>query len=105
MQIPSPTSFLFAVALASAGAPQSRPVEPFASFTRAWRADPVWHDGKAEYAVYDGQRTLYGEPRRFRARILTNQEMADPATKTKAVEPDAPGMRAVFKHHVREDIP
>jgi hypothetical protein len=103
MHSPSPT-FLFAAVLAAA-LPQSRPVDPFASFTREWRDDPVWHDGKAEYAVYDARRTIYGKPRRFAARVITNREKADPATTTKAVEPGAPGVRDVFKHHVRADVP
>lgn len=75
-------------------------VDPFASFTRVWRDDPVWHDGKAECAVYDAVRVIYGEPRAYQARLYTNKEMADPVTKTKSS--DSRG-REVFKHHLRED--
>jgi len=75
---------------------------PMASFTRDWREGPTWHDGKAEYAVYDAVRVIYGQPRRYQARIYTNFEMADPDTKTKSATGSG---RAVFKHHVREDAP
>ncbi len=76
--------------------------DPFAGFTRVWRDDPVWHDGKAECAVYDATRTIYGTQRGYTARIFTNKEVASPQTFTKSA--DGTG-RAVFKHHVREDIP
>lgn len=78
--------------------------EPWREFTTDWRAHAVWDDGKAERAVYDATRPIYGEPRDYRARIFTNTEHASPETFTKS---DAPTERDrhVFKHHLREDIP
>ncbi len=76
--------------------------DPFAGFTRAWRENPVWHDGQAECAVYDATRTIYGQPRQYTARIFTNKETASPETFTKSA--DGKG-RPVFKHHVRDDVP
>lgn len=81
---------------------QESDADPFAGFTRAWRDDPVWYDGKAECAVYDATRTVYGKERRYTARIYTDKEVASPVTFTKSA--DGTG-RAVFKHHVRDDIP
>lgn len=89
-----------ALAVANAGSPG--PANVLAQFTRAWRDDPTWHDGQAEIALYDATRTIYGQPRHYVARVMTNKEHADPETKTKS---DAGIGRAVFKHHVREDIP
>ncbi len=76
--------------------------DPFGAFTRAWRDDPIWHDGQAEMAVYDATRTIYGSPRNYIARVYTNKELADKHTKTKSA---APRGRPVFKHHARDDIP
>ncbi len=76
--------------------------ETFESFTHAWRDDPVWFDGKAECATYEATRTIYGKPRTYTARIYINKEHASPETFTKS--PDGTG-RAVFKLHVRDDIP
>ena len=76
--------------------------DPFADFTRAWRDNPVWHDGLAECAVYDATRTIYGQQRDYSARIFTNKEIASPETFTKSA--DGKG-RSVFKHHIREDVP
>ena len=77
-------------------------VSPYQSFTRAWRDGPVWHDGKAECAVYDATRTIYGQQRSYRARIYINKEHASPKTFTKS---DDGSGRAVFKLHIRDDIP
>ena len=81
---------------------QPAPVGPYDQFSTGWREDAVWHDGKAEWAEYDAVRMIYGEPRRYTARIITNAEHASPDSKTKAA--DGTG-RAVFKQHVREDVP
>ncbi len=79
---------------------------PFEEFTSAWRDDGVWHDGKAECAVYDATRTIYGVERRYQAKLFTNKEYADAKTKTKSATPGAPGGgREAFKHHLREDVP
>jgi len=75
---------------------------PLADFTREWRDDPVWFDGKAEIAEYEATRTIYGRQRHYTATFMTNKEHADPETKTKSAEGTG---RSVFKFHVREDIP
>ncbi|NOG55155.1 MAG: hypothetical protein HND57_12670 [Planctomycetes bacterium] len=70
-----------------------------------WRTDPVWYDGKAEYAVYDAQRTIYGTVRDYQTVIITNKQYMDPATTTKASDWQADDVVEVFKHNVREVIP
>ncbi len=75
--------------------------DPLADFTRDWRDDPVWYDGKAECATYEATRTIYGQPRPYTARIFINKEHASPETFTKS--DDGKG-REVFKLHVRDDI-
>ena len=70
-----------------------------------WRADPAWHAGKAEWALYDAVRPIYGVERRYEASIFTNAQHMDPRTTTKAVDWEAPGNIAVFKHNVSELIP
>lgn len=70
-----------------------------------WRTDPVWYDGKAEYAVYDAQRTIYGKVRDYQAVIITNKQYMDPDTTTKASDWQADDAFEVFKHNVREVIP
>ena len=89
------------VALACAAAQQGG-ADPFAEFTRDWRDDRVWYDGKAEHAVYAASRDIYGQQRTYEASIYTNKEHADPETKTKS---SGGSGREVFKHHVRDDIP
>ncbi|NNM27531.1 MAG: hypothetical protein HKO59_16390 [Phycisphaerales bacterium] len=69
-----------------------------------WRTDPIWHDGKAEWALYDAVRPIYGVPRRYEATIFTNTQHQDPATTVKAVTPGA-GTVEVFKHNLSEMIP
>lgn len=98
-----------AVATRPAATPASAPAaaNPMAGFTRAWRDDPIWHDGQAEIATYEATRVIYGKPRTYLARLMTNKEFADPVTKTKssAADPAASGGREAFKHHLREDVP
>lgn len=78
---------------------------PLAAFTRSWRDDPIWYDGQAEVAIYDATRTIYGTARCYTARLYTNKEHASAETFTKSPEVGQPPARAVFKHHLREDIP
>ncbi len=77
-------------------------IAPLDGFSHVWRDDPAWDDGKAEVAIYDATRTIYGKQRRYTARLYTNKEHANSETKTK--DPGGRG-RAVFKHHLRDDIP
>ncbi len=102
--------FLLAVGLVAASgvllpwvvAEDADPANPLDHFTREWRDDPVWFDGKAEIAEYEATRTIYGSERRYTAKLMTNKEHADPESKTKSA--DGSG-RSVFKFHAREDIP
>lgn len=71
----------------------------------AWRTDSAWHQGKAESALYEAERVIYGEKRRYETAIYTNAEHVDPATTTKAEDWRAPGMIPVFKHTVSQTIP
>jgi len=72
------------------------------TLTNAWRTNPVWRDGQAEYCAYDSTRRIYGDQRRYRTKIYTNTERADPETKTKSATSAG---RDVFKHHVVEVVP
>ena len=38
-----------------------------------WRDDPIWYDGKAEWALYEAERTIYGETRRYQTTIFVNK--------------------------------
>jgi hypothetical protein len=71
----------------------------------SWRNDPAWNQGKAEWALYDAQRDIYGTPRHYEATIFTNRELIDPATTTKTDDPAVKGAFEVFKHNVSEIIP
>jgi len=97
------TVTLFAILISFSGCTQAQGSDdPFASFTRDWRDDPVWHDGQAECATYEATRTIYGEPRAYTARIFINKEHASPKTFTKSKDNTD---RPVFKLHTRDDIP
>ncbi len=70
-----------------------------------WRSDPAWNEGKAEWALYDARRTVYGTPRSYEATMFTNKQHMDPATMTKASDWQRPGMIEVFKHNLSEMVP
>ncbi|MHC5022709.1 MAG: hypothetical protein ACYTGG_02190 [Planctomycetota bacterium] len=70
-----------------------------------WRTDPAWYAGKAEWALYDAERSIYGRPRSYEATIFTNKQQMDPATTTKSSGLRTPGAIEVFKHNVSEMIP
>lgn len=82
--------------------PQAPADSPFRDFTSEWRDDRVWFDGKAECAVYDAVRVIYGKERKYQAKLFTNKEYASAESKTKSATNKG---RAVFKHHLREDAP
>ena len=71
----------------------------------SWRDDPAWSDGKAEWALYDASRVIYGEPRAYEATIFTNTQHMDPATATKSSDWRTDGAIPVFKHNVSEIVP
>jgi len=73
---------------------------------RPWANDPAWFEGKAEWALYEATRTIYGRSRSYEATIFTNRQKMDPSTTTKAG--DAMGGNSgvdVFKHNVSEVVP
>jgi len=76
-----------------------------ATITQAsWRDDPAWYAGKAEWALYDAQRTIYGTARHYEATIFTNKQQMDPQTTTKTSNPQDPNTIEVFKHNISEII-
>jgi hypothetical protein len=79
----------------TAPAPEGRP-------GGSWRTDPIWYEGKAEWALYDAVRPIYGVERRYEATLFTNKQSMDPETTTKA---SGSGGVEVFKHNLSEMIP
>ncbi len=79
-------------------------IEPSEASAPDWRSDPAWYAGKAEWALYDGVRPIYGVDRAYEATIFTNKQHMDPTTTAKAVNANDPGALAVFKHNVSEMI-
>lgn len=71
----------------------------------SWKDDPIWYDGKAEYAVYAASRSIYGVARNYDAVIITNKQQMDPGATTKAADWRDPDTVEVFKHNVSEIIP
>ena len=69
-----------------------------------WRADPAWHAGKAEWALYDAVRPIYGRDRSYEATIFTNKQRMDPVTTVKADDWKQPDVVEVFKHNLSEII-
>lgn len=69
-----------------------------------WKSDPAWYQGKAEWALYDAQRTIYGQPRSYEATIFTNKQLMNPKIGVKSGSPSA-GDFEVFKHNVSEMVP
>lgn len=93
-----------AAAVAVIPAVRSEP-QPALSPGSGWRTDDAWNRGKAEWALYDAQRVIYGKPRRYEATIFTNVQHMNPRTTTKAENASADGSMPVFKHNVSEMIP
>ncbi|MCH8824657.1 MAG: hypothetical protein IH984_14250 [Planctomycetes bacterium] len=71
----------------------------------SWRNDPAWHSGKAEWALYEAQRVVYGKTRNYEATIFTNKQHMDPKTTTKAMNWHDPDSIEVFKHNISEIFP
>ncbi len=103
MKVPIAVIALAALALACwavTGAEERLP--PWELAQEGWRTDAAWYDGKAEKAVYDAKRRIYGLEREYVATAYTNKQHMDPATTTKSAN-DA-GVE-VFKHHWSERVP
>lgn len=71
----------------------------------SWRDDQAWYSGKAEWALYDAVRVVYGKPRHYQATIFTNKQHMDLKTTTKASNWQDPDLIEVFKHNVSEIFP
>lgn len=69
-----------------------------------WSRDAAWHQGKAEWALYEAQRVIYGAPRKYEATIFTNTQLMDPQTTTKSDQVTS-GAIEVFKLNISEQIP
>lgn len=69
-----------------------------------WRTDPAWHAGKAEWALYDATRVIYGAPRSYEATIFTNKQSMALDTTTK-IDGSSDRSIEVFKHNVSEIVP
>jgi hypothetical protein len=106
MRTPSHAAPLLALALFAAcrgGSPgEAERAVPWALRQEGWRTDPAWYDGRAEKAVYDATRVLYGIERDYPAVAYTNKERYDPETTVKSSGDD--GLE-VFKHHWSERAP
>jgi len=75
------------------------------SSAATWRDDPAWNSGKAEWALYEAERVVYGKPRQYEATIFTNKQHMDPKTTTKATNWQDPNSIEVFKHNYSEIFP
>ena len=71
----------------------------------AWRRDAGWNQGKAEWALYESSRVIYGVPRSYETTIFTNRQHMDPESWVKASDWRAPGVVPVFKHNISAIIP
>ena len=96
---------LLALAFAAAGLALASPqvAAPPVS-DGAWRTDPAWNQGKAEWALYDAVRPIYGVNRRYEASLFTNKQRMEPGTATKARDWRNPATIEVFKHNLSEMI-
>ncbi len=75
-------------------------------FDPAWALDPVWDDGRAEVAVYEASRVIYGAPRPFEAIAIVVTEDFDAERLVKA-DPPYEGRRLlpVLKLNLVREIP
>jgi len=103
--IPVALATAFVILPANPGEGNTAGRDAAASTGPSWRTDPAWDRGKAEWALYDATRVIYGEPRRYDAAIFTNTQHMDPETTTKAADWRDPDAIPVFKHNVSEIVP
>jgi hypothetical protein len=73
------------------------------STSNQWSADPIWHDGLVEKAVYTASRPIYGKDRQYDAIFFTNKEQHDLRTLTKANR--SKETVEVWKHNHIEVVP
>jgi hypothetical protein len=87
------------IALAAAAVPALAP-------EASWSLDPSWDDGRAEVAVYEAHRRVYGRDRVFETVILTVKEEMDARTGVKADPPlEGRPLVTVLKANIISGIP
>jgi hypothetical protein len=70
----------------------------------AWRLDPVWDDGRAEYCAYEVDWARYGHLHPGRALLILVKEPWNPELEVKADEPGPDGFEVLKLNHLR-DVP
>lgn len=70
----------------------------------AWRLDPVWDDGQAEYCAYEVDWARYGHLHPGRALLILVKEPWNPRLEVKADDPAPDGFEVLKLNHVR-DVP
>ena len=70
----------------------------------AWRLDPLWDDGRAEYCAYQVDWARYGNRYPGRALLILVKEPWNPDLEVKADEPHPDGFEVLKLNHVR-DVP
>ncbi|MFG0328432.1 MAG: hypothetical protein ACF8PN_00920 [Phycisphaerales bacterium] len=93
-----------AIMLASTSIATAEVARPYAH-DPSWKSNAVWDDGRAEYAVYDATRPIYGVERTYEAVLITNAQHMDSETTTKAENYRSDRAFPVFKHNLREVAP
>ncbi|MCG3204463.1 MAG: hypothetical protein KCHDKBKB_01178 [Elusimicrobia bacterium] len=63
----------------------------------SWGKDSLWNDGRAEVAVYDSERIIYGQPRHFKEHLIIVKEDMRMDTLVKADDPKKQPIMRVFK--------
>lgn len=84
-----PPRLLLCVALGALAAP--------AAGAGGWGGSRLWNDGRAEVAVYDSERIVYGTKRVFREHLLTVREELRLDTLVKADQPKGQPTVSVLK--------
>lgn len=67
------------------------------AFGGNWGKNSLWDDGRAEVAVYDAERVVYGTPRNFKEHLITVKEDFRSDTLVKADDPKKQKTWRVFK--------
>lgn len=70
--------------------------------TSAWRSDPIWDDGNAEFCGYEVDWYRYGRLNAGRALLILVKEPWAPDLEVKAESPRADGFDVLKLNHVRD---
>jgi len=102
----APIVLIAAGVLATSVSDSTAPATGSQTEQRSWRTDPAWYQGKAEWALYDAERFIYGEARSYEATIFTNkQHMETREGHRVKADRQSSSTVEVFKHNVSEIIP